>query len=237
MGSVNSIDPLLYQELQFNPDTKLVLPEGFELDNETTQRFSTFLMAISNISQSYYKYDDIVDGLKKEHLERVFAYELYHQWSLLIDKDYIINGEIGKRLMYFDSQSGKLKDKNDKYPDLVLHRGQSYHDGNMIVCEIKRKENNSEKEYIRDLFKLAIFTNNKTNHNNNNYQCGIFVYVRGLQEDFMSLIDKNETDLQTLYNEYNTKKIICVFCDENCIKYNSFYNILEILKSDQKIKL
>lgn len=71
MGSVNSIDPLLYQELQFNPDTKLVLPEGFESDNETTQRFSTFLMAISNISQSYYKYDDIVDGLKKEHLERV----------------------------------------------------------------------------------------------------------------------------------------------------------------------
>lgn len=59
------------------------------------------LNAISNVDKQYLSYaeynanaEDRKDQI--DQLERVFAYELYYQWSLLKDDNMVLNGEIGK---------------------------------------------------------------------------------------------------------------------------------------------
>ena len=61
------------------------------------------LNAISNVDKQYLSYaeynanaEDRKDQINQ--LERVFAYELYYQWSLLKDDNMVLNGEIGKIL-------------------------------------------------------------------------------------------------------------------------------------------
>ena len=84
-----------------------------------------------------------------EQLERIFAYELYHQWSILqedynrrVPEDYkrIINGEIGKQLLGVN-----------KYPDMVLHKGHGDIHNQEIVIEIKRKAELKDDNAIQDL--------------------------------------------------------------------------------------
>jgi len=77
-----------------------------------------------------------------EQVERVFAYELYHQWSLTKPNDLVLNGEIGKRL------NDKIK-----FPDLALHGGQNDYEHNEVVVEIKRFASKGSAFY--DLKKLS----------------------------------------------------------------------------------
>lgn len=224
------------REFKFMPDKELDLLDVVELDNETTIKVSTFFNALLKISSNYYSY--CIDESKKviEHVERVFAYELYHQWSNLLTKEdgFIINGEIGKQLEYFDQQSNIFLGRAEKYPDLVLHKGQDEVDGNMIVCEIKRKKN--EVGFLNDLLKLAIFTSNHNEQENKipPYKCGIFVLVNSSQQEFLSAIKndkiKYKSEFDYITTQANSKKIICVFCTaDNATKeisYNSLFNLL-----------
>ena len=88
------------------------------------------------------------------HVERVFAYELYHRWSCRLygnKEGLIVNGEIAKNLKWFFG-NGFDDNGKQKYPDLVLHKGPT-RDEQMIVCEIKRKEN-LRQGIVDDLIKL-----------------------------------------------------------------------------------
>ena len=111
------------------------------------------LNAISNVDKQYLSYaeynanaEDRKDQINQ--LERVFAYELYYQWSLLKDDNMVLNGEIGKLW-------------NDKYwyPDLVLHGGQGDPENNRVVVEIKREcmVKGNYKVILEDFKKLSSF--------------------------------------------------------------------------------
>ena len=78
--------------------------------------------AIMNVRPEYI----YLGRLWKDHqVERCFAYELYHQWSILLD-DYFENNSNEKRL-YLNGEIPKNAIGREKtYSDLVLH---SEHDG------------------------------------------------------------------------------------------------------------
>ena len=100
--------------------------------------FLNMLMkAMDKVEQCYVFNDDNIRKIKREQVERSFAYEFYHQWSLLL-KDYMkknksyrlfINGEIPKKL-----------NRSTYIPDMIIHGDPTDLNHQFIVCEIKRKE-------------------------------------------------------------------------------------------------
>lgn len=153
----------------YNPYPSIDLPFG--IDN----KWLIYLFdSIISVDQSFIVYDledvDKVGDSKvigiRDHLERVFAYELYRQWMNHLEeqgvRDLVVNGEVGKYLKEEFEQDLKESDKNgrDNFPDLVLHTSQG-NDGNQImVCEIKREEVNDSDLFL-DLYKLSCYTSEK----------------------------------------------------------------------------
>lgn len=195
-------------------------------------------------------------GLIK-HTERVFAYELYHQWSNIIDKrTWVINAEIRKYLECFkDNLMKKVKIVNDEnpnngtngydqnkvwnFPDLVLHKGQNKN-YQMIACEIKRKDR-LKYDFVKDIETLYWLTRSELIDNNSNdmdslepYRTGVFLLLNGNFEDLKSIVKES----QKIFNEKKieldkTKNIICVFYNRinnhNEIGFQSLFNINNLL--------
>lgn len=152
------------------------------------------LDAIKLIPRSYYieqipfNDNDLPNEFVKQkylvHVERAFAYELYHRWSCLLwgnNDELMLNGEIGKNLKWFYG-NGYDDNGKQKYPDIILHKGQTIND-QMIVCEIKRIDNVSNG-IVDDLNKLLRFTSKEGNAQSKNtgdddlfypYHCGIYL--------------------------------------------------------------
>lgn len=120
------------------------------------EAIDTLINAINNVESRYIVIEAIPNTkVKKEQIERSFAYELYHQWSLLIEaykkeheeeSSLLLNGEVSKH----------LGDRNT-YPDMILHGGQDCVDNQLIVCEIKRHDKYypSKKSIYNDIIKLC----------------------------------------------------------------------------------
>jgi len=235
------------------------------------------LDAIKSIPRNYYmeQIPIIANNLPKEfvkqkeylfHVERAFAYELYHRWSCLLwgnNDGLMLNGEIGKNLKWF---YGKGYDDNgkQKYPDIVLHKGQIIND-QMIVCEIKRMDNVSNG-IVDDLNKLLRFTSKgkKTQSENTEeddsfypYHCGIYLItnVEINNKDEENNEENNwEKAIATIINQKNaamtdylklkldgqdktTKKIICVYSSWNeKDEYKLSYQSLYKIISDHLIQ-
>lgn len=110
------------------------------------------IRALSNVSDDYIGYDANKDDEKViKYAERVFAYELYHQFRSLMDDNCgcYLNAEIKK-----DSKILEWEAKQDCYPDLVLHGSPIHIDPQTqyFLCEIKMDYNNL---MLNDLDKLA----------------------------------------------------------------------------------
>lgn len=167
------------------------------------------LQAVSNVDKGYLSYaDSNTNGDKEDiinQLERVFAYELYHQWSLLKDENLILNGEIGKIV-------------NDKewYPDLVLHGGQDDRYNNKVVVEIKREcmVHSNKGAIIDDLKKLSKFLEREEKDKNffkfRNYENAVFLLLKGelcaisnalSDKELVSGVELNDNILCVTYNE------------------------------------
>ena len=167
------------------------------------------LQAVSNVDKGYLSYANSNANSDREdiinQLERVFAYELYHQWSLLKDDNLVLNGEIGKIV-------------NDKewYPDLVLHGGQDDKYNNKVVVEIKRECMVQSKKgaIIDDLKKLSKFLENEERDENcskfRNYENAVFLLLKGelcaisnalSDKELMSGVELNDNILCVTYNE------------------------------------
>lgn len=139
-----------------------------------------FLKSIKEVSPRYIRYKEDVlqiekqnnDEKYKEHVERVFAYELYHRWSNKLHnlpkkkkQGLMINAELTKsRKICFDGLKNEndginIHQEHDKfYPDLVLHRGQDDYTGHEIICEIKKYSNSNNDEFTKDLERLIKMT-------------------------------------------------------------------------------
>ena len=147
----------------------------------TTEALSILTLAIQNVRPCYIKIDAIPGcDTKKIQVERSFAYELYHQWSLLLEackglnptvNNLRLNGEITKQL-----------DLNSRsYPDMILHGGQESLENQILVCEIKRVDGAypDSKGILDDLKKLSQFLHLVVSHGSNkidaHYSAAVFI--------------------------------------------------------------
>lgn len=164
-------------------------------DAELISEIGKFIKAVKRVETRYYKFQTYdahpplnVDKEKyTNHLERVFAYELYHQWSGILGKHskWILNAEISKDLNEFCSA---VNNEGTKYPDLVLHEDQGA-DNQMMVCEIKRNINIHEN-IRKDVEKLIKLTNFTSDSNKRPYKCGILLIINSTKKDFQDNIKR-----------------------------------------------
>lgn len=165
--------------------------------------------AILEVKSNYFYYRNEIDNNEWHgQLERVFAYELYHQWSLIqmqyndvllkqgkIDEIRYLNGEVGKGLegIY-------------KYPDMVLHGGQGNFVHQEIAVEIKRKANINSENVIKDLEKLSdMITEGKLAFNAKPFKWGVFILTCGDVSDMKHILDSYSLDAIR-------DDVLCVFC-------------------------
>ncbi|PKR80705.1 hypothetical protein CW751_08010 [Brumimicrobium salinarum] len=138
-----------------------------------------------------------------QHIERNFAYELYHQWKIIRTNSVLENG---KDELTLNAEIGKngIKHKfvsNTVYPDLVLHQGQMETEMHkqIIFVEIKTDPSIDKKKLKKDLCKLEMAVGESLN-----YQNAVFVSINS---DYNKLIN----------NIYN---IINDFSEASCNKIN-----------------
>lgn len=193
-------------------------------DDELVIEIGRFIKAVQAVDVRYYKHKTLDPTSScvtyEEHLERVFAYELYHQWSCILNHSrskWIINAEIEKNLNEFCSKAST----RSKFPDLVLHEDQGT-DNQMIVCEIKREI--KTKNIKIDIEKLRMLTNPMQN-NLLPYRCGILLIVNHTKEEF-----KNEINIIGDEISDGIDKILCVFAtasrEDTSVCFESLSNII-----------
>ena len=151
--------------------------------------------AITSVEMQYCQWRTITDNTQK--IERVFAYELYHQLSMIARFDkFRLDGEI---LKMFKGELDKKQEKcsltqngldlklvqNRFTPDLVIHLAQNNYqqENQKVVIEIKtnrvgnQNNNASNKETAETILKLNHYL--KTI----NFQYGVFITVSSEFED------------------------------------------------------
>ena len=212
--------------------------DGF--NGEISKYIYSLFLSISNVASYYIHYDGSNTKEDYEHVERVFAYELYHQWSdsslIKNNKSLIVNAEIPKILIN-DARNANIP---LMYPDLVLHQGQNDYKGNIIICEIKRASyaRQHPEKVLDDLKKLAIYLSEdlKVKANKKDwdpFKVGVFVMTDSPDsiiplstENIKSCIENLLKEVKGIDNEVQ-KKIICVVYNGNILKYETLYNLIK----------
>lgn len=126
--------------------------------------FDDFIKALENVGHEYYVCHEIKGAnkenrVKRKYMERVFAYEFYHQYRKIMERKagtYYKEGE----LLYLGGEQVKASGFGDKVqtiiPDLVLHgsfnKDRETHENQEWLCEIKTKSNSRK---YNDLDKLV----------------------------------------------------------------------------------
>ena len=175
---------------------------------------SSLVYAICNVDLKYILWnDDDICCKNKEHVERVFAYELYHQWSIQCKEEpnFVINAEIPKSIYSIDN-------KEIKFPDLVLHGGQNDLNNNYVIVEIKRSSNSYSDNYVKDIKKLQIFSKQ--------YEAEIYQEkkeVKGFKHCVFIIEGKNaHNEFGKILGQYEknngTSNIIIIFYDGSILK-------------------
>ncbi|MBR3521905.1 MAG: hypothetical protein IKN75_05180 [Prevotella sp.] len=178
------------------------------IDAIENEHLKVLFKAIIEVNKDFYSTPEPQNDSDEAiaQLERVFAYELYHQWSLILevfnaekqkDDRRIINGEIGKQLLGVK-----------KYPDMVLHKGHGDIRHQEIVVEIKRKNAIKDDNVAQDIIKLSNFmTEGFLGCSASPYSEGVFILTNGNEDDIkkqLKMIDKKE---------HLNPNIYCIFCN------------------------
>ena len=175
-----------------------------------------FLCALSHVDKKYVLYQF---GDDYKYPERVFAYEFYHQYRLIMEekkgkyKDLYLNGEQTKLSKVWEGLAQIT-------PDLVLHGkiGEKDDTGETQkwLCEIKMISNSNVKD---DLEKI------KRDEGILKFQNYIFLYVGATiknLKDKLEGCDKDKIDNNTI--------CICAFYDEDGIQITC-RSLFEIINS------
>ena len=202
-------------------DSGSTIPKEF---NDEKNMLRDLFESIICVEDKYVLFKDKTTGKIREHLERVFAYELYRQWAnriqLVTNGDLIINGEIEKSPKVFDYYKSKVH----KYPDLVMHSSQGNCDFQGIVCEIKTKKV-TVSSFKEDIDKLNCFVCGKDEKYR--FSFGVFILIGDDMNRIFNIMDETEGDaFKATFNE-RMNRIICV-------TYN--HNHLEAVRFDWLIK-
>lgn len=235
---------------------------AFDSD-DVVEHLNVFFKSLKEVGQDYYVYDLDEDKVKSlcpsaktkalKHTERVFAYELYHQWSCLLKgTDWKINAELRKNIEWFYSEddgtslsenTSNNNDSSNDFPDMVLHKSQK-DNAQLIVCEIKR-ENRINYDIVKDLNRIYKFTlkKDKTNKEEKDYyqsfKCGVFLVINA---NFSKIIEAIRTNYSNfvfkVVDNDRLNHIICVssLFNDNTKEPNICYQSLgEIIRQLNKI--
>lgn len=122
-----------------------------------TQAVETLKNALFSVDPSYYS---VITPLEdSQYIERVFAYELYHQMRLRFPvkngcvDSMVIHGEYRKALKFVPD----LENERTVIPDLVVHQSQTLQN-NLLAIEIKSSRYPKPKDIIADLDKLRYYS-------------------------------------------------------------------------------
>lgn len=177
------------------------------------QALNLLNLAIRNVSPSYVFIGNNYSDL---HVERCFAYELYHQWSKLLemfkvmhprDNNLILSGEIPK----------DIGSTREKYPDIILHSGQDNGEKQLLVCEIKRGTA-SQSDILEDLNKLYHYLKLIPRVFNNEvkdvtYDHAVFIMTNCTKKQLITKIERicdyNE-NYTNIFNAEILDKITCI---------------------------
>lgn len=164
--------------------------------------------ALRNVDEVYYTYTTQKKVTK--YPERVFAYELYHQFrKIMEDKpneydNVYLNGEQQKSKQV-------IKDLEKCAPDLVLHKRiyETNPEDQLWLCEIKMKGNTKAMNDLNKFYKMQAL----------NFNSYIFIYGGVSFEEMIEEIGKikirTDTDvyLKTIcISSYNWNKIKQIHC-------------------------
>lgn len=166
--------------------------------------------AAENVGSEYYLYNRC-DGDAYHYMERVFAYELYHQLRLIME-----SGSARERYngLYLCGEQMKSKTIGNlsgaKCPDLVLHGSFSETDRQEWVCEIKHRCSGNPSE---DLYKLS------KDLKPLGFSHSVFLcFGHDLEVPPKNVMEKKD--------DVAFKDIICIVCgsfDKDCIKVTCNY--------------
>ena len=210
----------------------------FELPGDDDSRYLRDMMAaILEVRPWYFircTYDDSHEAI--DQLERVFAYELYHQWSKFVeqyqkegDTNICLNGEAMK----------PLRGQN-KQPDMILHEYNT--DRQEIVVEIKRRKYTKGENIADDIKKLAIYTTGedgtrKILHGIEPYKVGVFILTLKTMDNLTELIAEVENKFSIHHDEFcidkhSIRKVHCICIPEpGIIQYAPLTEIIGKIKS------
>lgn len=164
--------------------------------------------AIGNVDSKYFLWKDFItpDCSLYTMQERVFCYEFYHQFRMLMQNDakynnLIFNAEIKKSDFVFMESQGE----NYKYPDFVLHKGQDNTEGQELVIEVKTKFGLTPTNLEADLRKLSLFTRDTNENGLTHYNAGVFIAVNMTNDELKSNIEK-------ILSKFSSKEVNRIYC-------------------------
>jgi len=200
-----------------NTEITSLITQRNQIDN-SEKYFIDFFIALLRVESNYLIWPY---GVNTQMGERVFAYELYHQWRKVSEQfhyeNLIINGEIRKDgSVYRHAHIGEV------YPDLVLHEQQNNMNQQRIACEIKTSiaisHTNGRKQFKKDLIKLSNFNQDLR------YDYCIFLQILDTGDclntsiiPYLLRVQEQLTDLDLIY---------FVIKDYHGIKYDTIQNII-----------
>ena len=182
------------------------------IDDENSN-FMALFESVLKVKSLYYSFG----GKNKSRLERIFAYELYHQWSKKIEekypednlgnREYLINAETGKNIQYFDK-----KKSGNKYPDMVLHKSMDKPTDQGIVCEFKRIDNFRIDGFKNDLEKLEEFVCGAENEYKFRY--GFFLLINGTITSILKKVEELGYDRRN-FKKRREKILLAAYKSDN----------------------
>lgn len=188
------------------------------VNKEDCPYIEDFLNAIESVGKLYYHFKH-GDGEEK-YPERIFAYEVYHQFRKIMEQPHssyegiYLNGEQLKLPEYAEIARKCT-------PDLILHRNliSTENEDQLFICEIKMNGNNEAMSDLEKFNEMAGL----------NFQHYIFLYGGVLFKDMYDQI--RETDIAKDSDAYN--KTICISAYyENGIKQIHCHTLKEIKEDD-----
>lgn len=215
--------------------------QGFR--GESGKYLYSLFVALKGVSNKYIRFCNHSKGKsfveECAHVERVFAYEFYRQWRnqdiFNQNTSLTINAEVPKQLIDIDPCDGG----HLYYPDMVLHSGQDCCKGNLIICELKRKEyiGRNRELLFDDLNKLRIYICKETKTKAGlpdkwePFKLGVFIMIvketDNKEKLTMAILKKHIGPKIKKFPDEIKKKIVCVVYNGEILIYDTLYNITD----------
>lgn len=187
------------------------------VSNSQCLHINDFICALLNVDEIYNTYT--TQKKETKYPERVFAYELYHQFRKIMEenpgiyKGIYLNGE--------QQKSKQVVENLEKCaPDLVLHDCiyEVRPDGQFWLCEIKMKNNPVAMSDLEKFYKMQAL----------GFKCYIFLFAgvtfEEMAEEIRKIKVKTDTDVY--------KKTICISTyNWNGIKQIHCHSLKEIVEN------